>query len=88
MHTTVLGSNESIKEAAKAGIGISVVSRLAVQKEVDEGKLKILTPREGKIQRNLSLILPQKTHFHPAVEEFIFFVKKYIHENFMSEKNL
>lgn len=89
LHTVlVLGSNESIKEAVKAGIGISAVSKLAVQKEVDEGKLKILTPREGKIQRNLSLILPQKAHFHPAVEEFIFFVKKYIHENFMSEKNL
>jgi DNA-binding transcriptional LysR family regulator len=64
LHTVlVLGSNESIKEAVMAGIGISIISRLSVQKEIDEGKLKIVTPGEGKIQRNLSLIIPQKAHF-------------------------
>jgi DNA-binding transcriptional LysR family regulator len=81
LHTVlVLGSNEAIKEAVKAGIGISVISRLAVQRELDEGKLKAVTPKEGKILRNLSLIFPQKAHHSHAVEEFIFFTKKYIHE--------
>lgn len=84
LHTVlVLGSNEAIKEAVKAGIGISVVSRLAVQREIDEGKLKAVTPREGKIMRDLSLIFPQKAHFSHAVEEFIFFAKKHIHEKIL-----
>ncbi len=82
----MLGSNELIKEAVKSGIGISVVSKLSVQKEVEQGKLKVVAPREGRMLRNLSLIFPQKAHFPPSTEEFILFTKRYIRENFALEK--
>lgn len=34
-----LGSNEAIKHAVAAGLGIAVLSRLAVQAELDSGRL-------------------------------------------------
>lgn len=73
----VLGSPESVKEAVKAGIGISIISRWAVQKELEQGKLKELLPREGRIERKFLLILPYKFQPSHAAEEFIYFLKKY-----------
>lgn len=73
----VLGSTELIKEAVSEGMGISIVSAWAAKKEIADGKLKAATPREGRIQRNFSLLFPQKAHPSHAIEDFILFVKKY-----------
>jgi DNA-binding transcriptional LysR family regulator len=78
----ILGSSESIKEAVEAGIGISILSKWTVKKEVERGRLKIVTPREGRIQRDLSLIFSKKSHFPHAAKEFILFVKNYPYESF------
>ncbi|MEW5745210.1 MAG: selenium metabolism-associated LysR family transcriptional regulator [Nitrospirota bacterium] len=82
MHIALtLGSTESIKEAVEAGIGISIVSKLAVKKEVEDGRLKLAVLREGKILRSLSLIMPSKARLSPAVEEFALSVKSYPYEH-------
>lgn len=81
MHISmVLGSTESIKEAVEAGIGISIISKCAVQKEVEDGRLNIVALKEGKILRNLLLIMSSRAHHSHAVEEFLLFLKKYPHE--------
>lgn len=80
----VLGSTESIKEAVEAGMGIAIVSKWAVKKEIEDGRLSLVTFREGKISRNLSLITPSKTHFSYVAEEFLLFVRKYPYEAFFS----
>lgn len=78
----ILGSTESIKEAVEAGIGISIVSKLAVRKEVEDGRLKLVKLKEGKILRTLSLIRPPKSALSHAAEEFLLFVRKYPYEAF------
>lgn len=81
----ILGSTESIKEAVEAGIGVSIVSKWAVKKEVQDGRLKLCALKEGKIQRKLSLVLPPRAAFSHAIQDFILFVRKYPYEAFFSE---
>jgi DNA-binding transcriptional LysR family regulator len=78
----VLGSTESKKQAVEAGIGISFVSKWAVKKEVEDGRLKIVNLKEGGIPRILSLIFSRKSILSHAAKEFILFVKNYPSENF------
>lgn len=73
----VLGSTESIKEAVEAGIGVSIISKWAIKKELENGRLKQAALKEGKIPRSLSLILPAKSDFSLTVQEFLLFVKRY-----------
>jgi len=72
-----------IKEAVEAGIGISIVSKLAVRKEVEDGRLKLVKLKEGRILRTLSLIRSPKTALSHAAEEFLLFVRKYPYEAFI-----
>lgn len=73
----ILGSTGSIKEAVERGIGVSIVSKWAIRKEVSCGNLKILKLKEGKITREFYIILPKNTILSPAVEEFITYLKNY-----------
>ncbi len=73
----VLGSTESIKEAVEAGIGVSIVSKWAIRKEVEDGRLKVCALKEGKIERRLSMIMLPKAAFSHAIQEFLLFVRKY-----------
>jgi DNA-binding transcriptional LysR family regulator len=81
----VLGSTGSIKEAVEAGIGVSIVSKWAVMREAADGRLKLLTFREGPIQRDLSLILPVKKHLSHVMDEFLIYVRKYPYDTFFKK---
>lgn len=78
----VLGSTASIKEAVEAGIGVSIVSKWAVLRDAAVGRLKLLTFREGSIQRDLSLLIPARKHLSHVMEEFLIFVRKYPYDTF------
>ncbi|MDI6864781.1 selenium metabolism-associated LysR family transcriptional regulator [Thermodesulfovibrio yellowstonii] len=73
----ILGSTGSIKEAVERGIGLSIVSKWAIRKEISCGNLRILKLKEGKITRDFYIILPKNTILSPAVEEFITYLKNY-----------
>jgi DNA-binding transcriptional LysR family regulator len=51
-----LGSNEAIKEAVHAGLGIAVLSTLAVQKELDAGKLHALKIKDLGLERTMYVV--------------------------------
>ncbi len=51
-----LPSNEAIKQAVMAGVGIGMVSRLAVTLEVQEGRLHIVSVRDLQVERQLSIV--------------------------------
>ncbi|MFK5925496.1 MAG: LysR substrate-binding domain-containing protein [Desulfuromusa sp.] len=56
-----LGHTEAIKKAVEAGLGISCLSRLAVQRELEHGWLvEIMTPLQ--LQRPLTLLLRKNEH--------------------------
>ncbi|WP_010283651.1 selenium metabolism-associated LysR family transcriptional regulator [Bacillus timonensis] len=64
------GSTQAIKEAVGAGLGISILSQLAVQKELQHGNLKIIQLLELPYKRQFSYITnsPFQTK---ALQEFI-----------------
>lgn len=82
-----LGSTESIKVAVEGGAGVSILSKWAVRKEIEDGKLHAFTFREGNIMRNFSLIIQPKKESPHTVEEFLLFVKKFPHQLFSPENN-
>lgn len=71
-----LGSTQAIKEAVKAGLGVSVVSRLTIGEELKQKTLAILPLIEGKITRNFSLVYHKDKFRTYTVETFLSFVLK------------
>ncbi|MEN8264042.1 MAG: selenium metabolism-associated LysR family transcriptional regulator [Nitrospirota bacterium] len=78
----IMGSTESIKAAVEAGTGIAILSRWAVKKEVEDGRLKTVNLREGGIPRELTLIYSKKPRLSHADRELILFIKNYAYESF------
>ncbi len=76
----VMGGTESIKDAVERGMGISIVSRWAVRKEVQFGTLKCITAKEDRILRDFSLVVPKNTVFSHATDEFLSYLKVYSYE--------
>ena len=81
----IFGSTSSIKEAVERGMGVSVVSKWAIRKELQQGHLKAITPKEGKISREFSLVIPKNTILPHAVDQFIAFLKSYSYEKILHD---
>ena len=75
--STILGSTEAIKEAVERGIGIAIVSKWTVRKEVKAGTLKQLSLKEGRMLRDFSLIFNKNTVTSYAVEEYLNYLRQY-----------
>ena len=76
----VMGGTESIKGAVERGMGISIVSRWAVRKEVQFGTLKYITAKEDRILRDFSLIVPKNAVFSHAADEILSYLRVYSFE--------
>jgi DNA-binding transcriptional LysR family regulator len=81
----ILGSTESIKEIVEQGIGISIISKWAAKKELRYGSLKYVIPKEERILRNFSLILPKNAVLSHAADEFINYMKRYPYDKLLSK---
>jgi len=55
-----LGSTSAVKQAAKEGLGATVISRIAVQEELDSGILHEIPLRNMKMKRKFYLVRQQK----------------------------
>jgi DNA-binding transcriptional LysR family regulator len=77
MISMVLGSTEAIKESVKNGMGIAIVSRWAVRKELKYETLKPLSFKEEAMLREFSLIFQKKAISSHAVDEFLSYLKAY-----------
>lgn len=73
----VLGSTEAIKEAVENGLGVSIVSRWAVRKEIKYGSLSFLKIKEQKMMREFSLIANKSAVMTHAADEFLTYLKSY-----------
>jgi DNA-binding transcriptional LysR family regulator len=51
-----LGSNGAIKQAARAGLGVALQSRVAVELELEMGLLRTITPRGGLPRRRWHVV--------------------------------
>ncbi len=52
----VLGSTDSVKQALKAGLGVSILSKIAIQDELKNGILKEITIKGLKMKRHFHII--------------------------------
>ncbi|MGC2064579.1 MAG: selenium metabolism-associated LysR family transcriptional regulator [Thermodesulfovibrionales bacterium] len=73
----VLGSTEAIKEAVENGLGVSILSRWAVRKELKYGTLQLLRIKEERVNRDFSLIVNKSSVSSHAVDEFLTYLRSY-----------
>jgi len=70
-HTLVLQGSEGVKQAVMAGLGIAMVSRLAITLEVQQGVLQVLPITDVQAERDLCLIWRQDSRLPAAVHAFL-----------------
>ncbi len=66
-----LGSNEAVKEAVSEGVGVAVLSRLAVQRDVDSGHLHALEISGLMLDRPMYVATDQRRALPPAGLAFL-----------------
>ena len=66
-----LENQETIKRYVKKGMGISIISRLAAQEEIQEGKLLCFTLGEGIGKRNINVIYNKNFRLPDSVENLL-----------------
>lgn len=66
-----LGSTEAVKQAAKAGLGISLVLAAAVSEEVRTGTLRAIPVSDPGLAKELMVICPEAIARHPPVSTFV-----------------
>lgn len=69
-----LGSNGAIRRAARAGLGISYVSRDAVTLELEMGQLGVIAAEHGPTARQWQVMHSSVGPLRPIVDEFLRFV--------------
>lgn len=70
-----MGSTQAIKQAVKAGVGVSLVSRRAVEEECRTGSLWGLRVKDLKIARAFYLATHRERSRSPLAEAFRAFVE-------------
>jgi DNA-binding transcriptional LysR family regulator len=66
-----IGSTAAIKEAVKAGIGVSILSRYAVKDDVDCGRLVAVAIDENRMHRPFYLIQRKNRALSPVASVFL-----------------
>ena len=69
-----LGSNTAVREAARAGLGVGLVSRTAAALELRMGLLGTIRPRGGLPQRQWFVVRSTVGPARPAADAFIAFL--------------
>jgi DNA-binding transcriptional LysR family regulator len=57
-----MGSSEAVKEAVIGGLGLSIISLYAVERELKQGLLVLVPLEGGNIERNFYLIYRKHLH--------------------------
>ena len=65
-----LGSNQAVKQAASAGGGIGIISRLGITAELNAGMLKVLDVNGWECRRPLTLVQPKDRYLSPSQRAF------------------
>ena len=72
-----IGSTAAIKEAIKAGIGISILSRCALRDDINCGKLVAVTVQGQKFEQPFSLVQRKNREISPVASVFL----EYLYDN-------
>lgn len=69
--TYVFNSSQGVKEAVSAGLGIAMLSRLVVRKELETGEISEITIKGNQLDRDFSLIRHKDHAATMAVDVFV-----------------
>lgn len=75
----IIEDNEIIKKMILKGLGVSIISRLSIDKEVNEGSIIPLTIKGMSLTRGIYYIYHKKRYFSSIDEKF----KKFIQEKYL-----
>ncbi|KKN64924.1 hypothetical protein LCGC14_0486830 [marine sediment metagenome] len=82
-----LGSNDAIKHAVIAGLGVAVLPKLSVLAELKLGQLKAPDIKGFPLRRTWCLVSPQRKHSTPVAQAFLDYIQsnlKEIHDYFQA----
>lgn len=71
-----LGSTEAVKEALMAGYGYSILSRISIRHELDEGTIAEVAIRGLKMKRGFYEVIHRRRPLHPIAQAFRAFLKR------------
>lgn len=74
-----MGSSEAIKEAVMAGVGVSIISNLAIRRETRMGLLTVVPIDLFFLERNFYLIYKKKFKLTACQQDFLNYVRKRWH---------
>jgi DNA-binding transcriptional LysR family regulator len=74
-------SNGAIKQAVRAGLGVSLQSRVAVELELESSLLATIAVRGGLPERQWYVLRPATGPARAPVEEFEAFVAEAVHRD-------
>lgn len=77
-HQMEIGSNEAIKHAVIAGLGVAVLPRLGMLSELKEGNLVEVAIKDFPLRRSWCLVTPQDQHPTPTMRSFIDYIQQNI----------
>lgn len=75
-----LGSNDALKHAVLAGLGVAVLPKLGVLSELALGSLYVLDIKGFPLKRSWCVVYPQARHPTPAMRAFIDYVQQNIRQ--------
>jgi DNA-binding transcriptional LysR family regulator len=70
-----LGSTEAVKEALIAGLGVSILSRTSIRREIRDGLLKEVPIRGLKLERDFYQVFHRHRVLSPVSQAFLHFLK-------------
>ncbi|MEI3182188.1 MAG: LysR substrate-binding domain-containing protein [Lachnospiraceae bacterium] len=66
-----ISTQDAIKEAVVNHVGISIISELAVEREIEMGLLAALDLKETTIERNIQYAYLKNKYLTPAAKAFL-----------------
>jgi DNA-binding transcriptional LysR family regulator len=75
-----IGSTQAIKQAVRAGVGITIISKRAVEDECRAGLVSCVKVRDLKVARSFYLVTHRERTRSPLAEAFVAFVESQVGE--------
>ena len=72
----VIGNNEAIKKMVEIGLGITIISTLAIENEILEEKLLAFNVTDTEISRNFHIIIHKDKYISSMLNNFIDLLKR------------
>jgi len=70
----VLGSTDAVKQALKKGLGVAPISKIAIDEELSEGKLKSISVDGFSIKRSFAVVVHPKRTLPQRYQTFLEFL--------------